>query len=335
MKKYHVYGIGNALVDLEFTVTPDFFPKMNIEKGVMTLIEENRSGELLHHLEKLPTKNAHKRACGGSAANTVIAVSQFGGSSYYSCKVASDDFGKFYLDDLNKNGVKTNPHPTDVQGKTGNCLVMVTPDADRTMNTYLGITSSFSEQELSESALKDSEYVYIEGYLVASPTAHDAAVKAKKLAEKNNIKTALTFSDPNMVKFFKKQFDEIIGIGVDLLFCNESEAMEYTGMNSLKEAREELKKVAKTFVVTLGENGATIFDGTTFVDIEPYKVRAIDTNGAGDMFAGAFLYAITHGHSHAQAGKLASLASSKVVSQFGPRLEWHQTKEIMKELLGV
>lgn len=329
MKKYHVYGIGNALVDLEYFVKPEFFSSKKIEKGVMTLIEEDRHHELINDLSGL-----QKKACGGSAANTVIALSQFGGKSFYSCKVASDDFGKFYLDDLKENGVDSNPHPVNVKGHTGKCLVMVTPDADRTMNTYLGITKDFSEIELTEAALKDAQYVYIEGYLVASPTAKEAAIKCKKLAESHNIKTALTFSDPNMVKFFKSGFNEIIGASVDLLFCNESEAMEFTGKHSVKEAREELKKIAKTFVITLGANGAMIFDGQTFIDIEPYKVKAIDTNGAGDMFAGAFLYGITHGHSYAGAGKLASLASSKLVTKFGPRLNWTETKDILREFLG-
>jgi sugar/nucleoside kinase (ribokinase family) len=329
MKKYNVYGIGNALVDLEFTLNTDFFTKNNIEKGVMTLIDETRHHNLLNLLG-----TAKKKACGGSAANTIIAVSQFGGHSYYSCKVANDDFGRFYLEDLKSNGVDTNPHSNDTSAATGKCIVMVTPDADRTMNTYLGITTNFSYHEVVESALKDSQYIYIEGYLVTSPVAKDAAVKAKKLAEANQVKTALTFSDPNMVKYFQKEFDEIIGPGVDLLFCNESEAMEYTKKHTVKEAREELKKIAKTFCITLGANGATVYDGQTFIDIEPYRVQAIDTNGAGDMFAGAFLYGITHGHTHAQAAKLASLASSKIVAKYGPRLEWHETKEVLRELFG-
>jgi sugar/nucleoside kinase (ribokinase family) len=328
-KKYHVYGIGNALVDLEYILNSEFFSTNNIEKGVMTLIDEDRHHHLLKNLG-----HPKKKACGGSAANTVIALSQFGGKSFYACKVAHDEFGEFYLSDLRQNGVDTNPHLEKGAMPTGKCIVMVTPDADRTMNTFLGITTNFSETELNESILKDSEYVYIEGYLVASPTAQAAAIKCKKLAETHNVKTALTFSDPNMVRFFKANFDAIIGAGVDLLFCNESEAMEFTQKNTVQEAREELKKVAKTFVITLGKNGALIFDGETFINVEPYKVNAIDSNGAGDMFAGAFLYGITHGHSYAQAGKLASLASSKIVSKFGPRLEWHETKDVLRQLLG-
>ena len=125
---------------------------------------------------------------------------------------------------------------------------------------------------------------------------------------------------------------EIVGASVDLLFCNDEEAMIFTGTNSINAAREELKKVARRFVITLGANGALIFDGDTFINIEPYRVEAIDTNGAGDMFSGAFLYGITHRHSFAEAGKLASLASSKVVTQFGPRLETNQAKRVLNDL---
>jgi sugar/nucleoside kinase (ribokinase family) len=157
---------------------------------------------------------------------------------------------------------------------------------------------------------------------------------ARKIAERNKVGIALTFSDPSMVKYFSKEMEEIVGASVDLLFCNEEEAMIYTGTNSVAEAREKLKGVAKRFAITLGANGALIFDGDTFINIEPYNVRAIDTNGAGDMFSGAFLYGITHNHSYAEAGKIASLASSRVVSQFGPRLEPNQVKKVMADLIG-
>jgi sugar/nucleoside kinase (ribokinase family) len=331
MKKYDVCGIGNALVDTEIKVHDDFFQQNKIDKGVMTLIDDNRRLELAKMTSTLPVN----RACGGSAANTVIAVSQFGGKGFYSCKVASDENGKFYLADMKENGVEVNLDPNQLEnGTTGTCLVMVTPDADRTMNTYLGITSTFSRDEVRFDIIEQSKFLYIEGYLVAAPNGQNAAVEAAQFARKAGTKVAITFSDPNMVKFFKGNFEAIIGSGVDLIFCNESEAFEYTGKNDLKEAREELKKIAKSFVITQGENGAMIWDGETFLDIEPYNVNAIDSNGAGDMFAGAFLYAVTNGHTMASAGKLASLASSRVVAQYGPRLKWHQAKDIHHQLFG-
>jgi sugar/nucleoside kinase (ribokinase family) len=137
-----------------------------------------------------------------------------------------------------------------------------------------------------------------------------------------------------MVRYFSRQFEEVIGASVDLLFCNEEEALTMTGSDTLEDAREKLRQLAKRFAVTLGANGALIYDGDTFIEIEPYRVRAKDTNGAGDMFAGAYLYGITHNRSHAEAGKLASLASSRVVAQYGPRLEPGHAARILEDLIA-
>ncbi len=328
-KKYNVFGIGNALVDIVTEVNDGFLEEHKIEKGLMTLVDEETQTRIYNAINM---DNSSKQ-CGGSAANTIIAVSQFGGSAYYSCKVANDDLGQFYMQDLKANGVDTNLAENNLQeGITGKCLVMTSDDASRTMNTFLGITSDYSVAEINEEALKNSEYLYIEGYLVTSENGQEAMKHAKKVAEENGVKTALTFSDPSMVKYFREPMEKVVGASVDLLFCNEEEAMLYTGKDSLSEAREALKKEAKRFVITLGENGAMIFDGDTFIDIEPYKVRAIDTNGAGDSFAGAFMYGITNGHSYAESGKLASMVSSKVVTQFGPRLSKSQAREILANL---
>ncbi|MBC8414328.1 MAG: adenosine kinase [Nitrospira sp.] len=330
MKKYHVYGIGNALVDMEFEVEDVFFSSNGIKKGVMTLVDEPRQHELIGHLDAFEGK----KASGGSAANTIIAVSYFGGKSFYSCKVSSDELGDFYVNDLSAAGVDSNVGDGRKDGITGKCLVMVTPDAERTMNTFLGITETFSVDELHQEALCDSEYLYIEGYLVTSNTGRHAAIEARKIAEEAGVKTALTFSDPAMVQFFKDGLKEMIGDKVDLLFCNEAEAMSWAGTDSLEKAIESIKDIASTFAITLGSKGALVYDGKKMIEISQHNVKAVDSNGAGDMFAGAFLYGITHGHSFFDAGNIASLASSKVVSQFGPRLSAEAHKEILGIVLG-
>jgi len=329
--RYDVYGIGNAIVDIITEVEHDFFTTNEVEKGVMTLVDEKRQQQLMKAIDM----KRSKMSGGGSAGNTVVAVNQFGGKSFYSCLVAKDELGKFFLADLKRNGVDTNlTYEQCPEGHSGRCLVMTSPDAERTMNTFLGVSSFLSPEHLDAEAIKNSSYVYLEGYLVASPKGLEALKEAKKIAERHKVSVALTFSDPSMVKYFSKQMEEVVGASVDLLFCNEEEAMIYTGTNSIAEAREKLKEIAKRFAITLGANGALIYDGDTFIQIEPYKVKAIDTNGAGDMFSGAFMYAITHGHSYAEAGKLASLASSRVVSQFGPRLQPEQMKKVLGDLVG-
>jgi len=332
MTKYHVYGIGNALVDKEFEVKDDFLKATNIDKGLMTLVEQDRLVEILEKLKA--TFGLKKRASGGSAANTIIAVSYFGGNTFYSCNVANDETGDFYVKDLKAAGVDTNLGDDREEGTTGKCLVMVTPDAERTMNTYLGITADLSDKHLDEEAIKASEYLYIEGYLVSSDSARPAAIEAKRIAEANGVKTAFTFSDPAMVQFFKDGLVEMIGDGVDLLFCNEAEALNYCGVDTIESAVEQLKKIAKSFVITLGSKGALVFDGKNQLNIAPHTITAVDSNGAGDMFAGAFLYAITHGYSYQQAGDLASLASAEVVSNFGPRLESEKHGTIKEKVLG-
>lgn len=330
MAKYHIYGIGNALVDKEFEVEDSFFSDLNIEKGIMTLIEEDQLAERLAVLnERFGLK---KRACGGSAANTIIGASYFGAKTFYSCNVANDEAGDFYMHDMAAAGVDTNLSGDRDQGVTGKCLVMVTPDAERTMNTYLGITTNLEQKHIDEAALLDSEYAYIEGYLVTSDLSRAAAIEVRKLAEKNGIKTALTFSDPAMVQFFNDGIKEMIGDGIDLLFCNEEEAMLFAGVDNLDDAISFIKTQAKTFAITRGDQGAIAFDGKTTHVIAANKTTAVDSNGAGDMFAGAFMYAITHGHDFAAAGRLASAASSQVVSQFGPRLEAEQ-HEPLKSVL--
>jgi len=327
MKKYDVYGLGNALVDMEYEVEDAFLDLMRIDKGVMTLVNEEEQHRLMSHLDSFEGN----KASGGSAANTLIAVAAMGGSSYYTCKVADDELGHFYLQDLKAAGVDTNMNGVHADGVTGKCLVMITPDAERTMHTYLGISSELSANELHREHIADSQYCYLEGYLVTSDSAREANIEAKKTAEECNVKTALTFSDPGIVEFFGDALKETIGDGIDLLFCNELEAMAYTEKDNIDDAIEVIKTFAWNFAITMGSDGALVYDGTSLIEIPPNPVTAIDTNGAGDMFAGAFLYGITHGFTHENAGKLANLSASRLVCQFGPRLPIEDYKILLSE----
>ncbi len=324
MSKYDVYGLGNALVDMEFEIHDQFLQENSIDKGVMTLVDENQQHELIEQLDAFEGN----KASGGSAANTLIAVSSMGGSSYYTCKVADDDLGHFYLDDLKSANVDCNMDGKHKGGITGKCLVMVTPDAERTMHTFLGVSSELSPYEVSEEAIKNASFCYLEGYLTTSVTGKAANIEARKIAEANKIKTALTFSDPFVVEHFRDGFTETIGNGIDLLFCNEAEALSYTQKNSVDEAIEVIKTFAKTFAITLGAEGAAVYDGSNLISVDASPVKAVDTNGAGDLFAGAFMYGLTHGKNFEEAGILASKASSIIVSQFGPRLKLEQYQSL-------
>jgi len=326
MAKYHIYGIGNALVDMEYEVTPEDLGILGIDKGVMTLVDEHQQLSIMEHLK------AHhpQRGSGGSAANSIIAFSQFGGKGFYSCKVADDELGHFYMKDLIEGGVDTNHHTEKDQGHTGRCVVLVTPDSDRTMCTFLGVSGNLSTNELVEEALCDSDWFYTEGYLVTSDSARAASIEAKRIAEAAGVKTAISLSDPNMVKFFKPGLLEMIGSGVDLLFANEFEAMGMAGSDDLHQAVDYLKTIARHFAITRGPKGALVWDGRALIEIDPVEVEAVDTVGAGDMFAGAFLYGLSQGWTHQRAGDLASAASAKLVTSLGPRITAEETRNILK-----
>jgi len=207
--------------------------------------------------------------------------------------------------------------------------VLITPDAERTMNTYLGVSEHLSEKNLDPGAIAASEYLYIEGYLVTSATGRSAAIRARQLAEQAGVKVALSLSDPGIVAHFRDGLKAMIGKQVDLLFCNEAEALAWTASDNIRLAAAQLTQVARTFVITLGSRGALVYDGDELSEIAGRPVSAVDSNGAGDMFAGAFLYGITHGMAFALAGKFACMAAASVVSQFGPRLPFSQHRGLL------
>jgi sugar/nucleoside kinase (ribokinase family) len=332
MKKYHVYGLGNALVDTEIEVNDNNLNQLNIEKGLMTLVDEQRQHFLLDNLADHMVMS--KRACGGSAANTVISLTQFGGKSFFSCKVADDENGHFYMQDLVDNGVDHNAHAQISEGITGKCLVMITDDAERTMNTFLGTSTDLSSADLDAEAIADSEYLYIEGYLVTGDSAKQAAIKAADIARQAGTKIALSLSDPGIVEYFRDGLQEIAGSGVDLLFCNEQEALNWCETDNIDQALEHLQNTAKQFVVTRGSNGSVVFDGNEYLTAPAQPITAVDTNGAGDMFAGAYLYGITQGYNSLSAAVFANRAASAVVGQYGPRLhsaEYDGLKEGLTE----
>jgi len=328
MQQYDVYALGNALVDMEYEVQATDLKHLNIDKGVMTLVDEEHQLRIMRHLQE----RHHHRGSGGSAANSVIALSQLGGRGYYACKVADDDLGHFYVKDLKAGGVATLDTSFLEHGDTGRCVVLVTPDSDRTMCTYLGISGNLSVHEIDMDALSASKWFYTEGYLVTSDTARVAAIEARRAAERHGVRTALSLSDPNMVRFFKDGLLEMIGDGVDLIFANEHEAMGMAETDDLDEAVAYLKTIAREFAITRGGDGALVWDGAQRIDIDPVKVDPIDTVGAGDMFAGAFLYGLTQGWDHRQAGDLASALSAKLVTSLGPRLSPDDTRSVLRSL---
>ena len=312
MKKFDVYAIGNALVDSEYQVSEALLKQSGVEKRHMTLIDTPQRAELLTHVQGLHAR----RTGGGSAGNTVVALAQLGGQAFYSCRVADDELGAFYTQDLQANGVATNlTHTRPPEGQTGSCMVLVTPDAERSMCTFLGATAQLDASALHQHDIEKSQIYYMEGYLAASPTGLEAAVKGRQIAIENRVATALTLSDVSMINFCKAGLEAMIGDGLDYLFANEEEAQTWCGTTDLDAIIGQLSPLAKTVCLTRGPKGCIVVHGSDRTEVPAVPTQAVDTNGAGDMFAGTFLYGITR-------------TAAAVVSQHGNRLTVAQMQAI-------
>jgi fructokinase len=312
---YDIYGLGNALVDMEYRVDDGFLRRHAITKGHMTLVEEDRLDALIADLDDYDPE----RMSGGSAANTVIAAQCFGVSTFYSCKVAGDATGDYFLRDMGTAGVNTNANANDGPGKSGRCLVLVTPDAERSMNTFLGVSSQLSTVEIDEAALAKAGFFYVEGYLSSSPGSLEAAVECRQLAEDSGVKTAVSLSDPSMVEFFRDGMEQILGNGVDHLFCNEEEALAWSRTDRLDIAIRELAEAARAVNITLGARGSLAVNGREQRRAPGYPVTAVDTNGAGDIYAGACLFGWAAGMSSEQAAAFGNFAAANLVQRYGAR----------------
>lgn len=324
---YDVYGVGNSLVDIQARITDSVLQGLEYPKGIMTLVDEAAQFKVLGALNGVPVN----RCAGGSAANTVIAVADFGGKAAYAGKTGNDPLGQFCLQDMRTLGVQIEVRPAS--GQTGTCVVLITEDAQRTMLTHLGVSSTLGPDDIDENEVKQAKYVYVEGYLFTGDSTRAAAYKTIELAKKHGVKVAFTVSDPFLISLFRDQFWELIKGPVDLLFCNLEEARSLTGKESALDCAREIERHAASVALTLGENGSLLMNAGQAIPVEGVSTRAIDTTGAGDMYAGALLYGITNGLSWKQSGHLASHAAARIVSQLGARLERKFTPTEIRELL--
>lgn len=329
MANVALFAIGNALIDQEFKVSDEFLVQQNLQKGTMQLSDGDTQAALFAQLQQSQIYKG--QASGGSAANTTVAFSALGGRAFYACRVGDDQLGRIYLDGLNEAHICTTEQSVS-QGVTGTCMVLVSPDSERTMHTFLGITAELTEQQIDFEPLKTAQWLYIEGYLSTSDSARLAVKQARQLARAHGVKIALTLSDPAMVQYARQGLDELLDDGVDLLFCNEQEALMYTHSDTLEQAVAALKLKSQCVVITLSAEGALITNAETEFKVAGRAVHAVDTNGAGDAFAGAFLYALHANLSLQQAAELAILISSQVVAQFGPRLAVNDYAQLFNTL---
>lgn len=327
--KYDLYGIGSALVDMEVEVSEQFQQRSGTGKGHMMLVDEARQRELISQLGLNPANL--KKACGGSAANTVISNSAFGGRAFFSCALGNDQEGHFYRDNLTQVGVHSNAHMMPA-GATGKCLVMITPDGERTMNTFLGVNEQLSAEIIDQQALATSTYLYLEGYLVSTESNYQTLLSACTLANQSDTRIILSLSNAFIVQNYFTQLQKIISTGIAMVFCNEEEALLYSGCDTLSDAIRALSAQIPHTIITRGKEGAVIhLDGAT-THIKSHPVKTVDTNGAGDVFAGAYLYGISHGLDIQQAGDFASLCAARLVSCYGPRLAPEEYQQLLASI---
>ena len=312
--RYDVYGLGNALVDVQVRVEEAFISSHGLKRGQMELVDAARQMHLLAALERHPLN----RCSGGSAANTVVGVAELGGRAAYCGKVGEDELGRFYRDDLDAVGVRF--EGAAAREPTGTALVLITPDAQRTMLTCLGVSALLDARDLAPACLEGCAYLYVEGYLLPGEHTCGAALAAIEAAKQNGVKVALTVSDPFVVAQSGKLLWDLIEGPVDLLFCNELEASALVGSADMVECARALHRRATNVALTLGVKGSLLMHDGALHPIEGVRVRAVDTTGAGDMYAAGILYGLTHGLSWPEAGRLASHAAARVVSVLGARL---------------
>ena len=313
---YDLVGIGNALVDIEVQVDDAFIEKASVTKGGMTLSSIEDQNNILESLKSSPKKISS----GGSAANTIHGASLLGSKSYYLGRVANDSHGKHYTEDMQNCGVGFSGPGSDEQG-TGTCVVLITPDTERTMLTHLGVSSSLHPENVDEAIVKNSRGVYVEGYLWTGDGTREAGQHMAGIAKKEGIPVSFTLSDAFVVNSFKESLIEFIDSYVDILFCNEVEAQAMTGELDSLSAFKKLQATVDTVFLTLGSKGSLVGKGGQEpVEVKTFPVKAVDTTGAGDLFAAGALYGVLNNHSLEESAVIGSYCAAQVVSHMGGRL---------------
>ena len=315
-KTYDIAGIGNAIVDVLAPVNDAFLLQHNIAKGVMTLIDQFRAEQLLKALSK------GVEAAGGSAANTMAGIASLGGTGVYIGKVRRDPLGESFARSMQASGLRYAVPYAEGGPSTACCIIAVSEDGQRSMNTYLGASRELTAADIDEKDIAAAAVVYVEGYLWDSPELKDAIRKAMAASKAAGGKVAFTLSDPFCVSRWRDEFRALLASDLDILFANEAEAKALFEVESFDEVLQSLQVWNGIAAITRSEQGCVVVRGAEVHVIDAVPVaKVVDTTGAGDQFAAAFLYGLTHGKSLADCGKLGCMAAAEVISHYGARPE--------------
>lgn len=317
MKTYQIVGIGNAMVDILARCDDAFLADRGIGKGIMQLIDMDRAVALYNAI------GPAKEVSGGSAANTIAVAAALGGRTAYVGKVKDDQLGAIFAHDLRAQGADydTALAPKDAPQETGRCIVLVTPDGERSMNTYLGVTEFLDPSDIDPAQMAQAEWIYLEGYRFDGPESQAAFAKAIAATKGAGGKVSLTLSDPFCVERHRDAFRAMIVDGVDVLFCNRSEVLSMYQTEDFDAAIAAGAAEVEVLVVTDGANGAHVVSDAGRIHVPAVPTQIVDATGAGDAFAGAFLWGLAGGHALELCARMGNAAASSVIGHIGPRPE--------------
>ena len=315
MSKIDVLCIGNAIVDILARTNDAFLETNGIIKGAMNLIDGDRA-ELLYSRMGPATEMS-----GGSAGNTAAGVASLGGKAAYFGKVATDHLGQVFAHDIRAQGVAFDTKPLEQGSPTARSMIFVTPDGERSMNTFLGACVELGPEDVESSKVVDSQVTYFEGYLWDPPRAKDAILLSAKIAHENQRKVAMTLSDPFCVDRYRGEFLQLMrSKTVDIVFANEDEAKSLYETDSLETAIALMRMDSELSVITRSEKGAVVISGGEVLEVPAIAIdELVDTTGAGDLYASGFLFGYTNGRSLEDCARLGSLAAGQIIQQMGPR----------------
>ena len=317
-----IFGIGNPLIDIVIQATDNDLDYLNMHKGTMELVDQERQAEIFKYFQN---KN-FLYFPGGSAANTIIACAGLGISSNFSGKIGNDNFGEMYLERFKQYGID-NCIVSDV-GPTGSSIVLITPDGERTMNTHLGISRQFSSDDINAKQLSQSKYLYFTGYMWDTENQKASIEKAISIAHENNIIIVFDVADPFVVKRNKDAFIQLINEHVDIVFSNHSELKILFNSNSVDSSVSELMNYTQSGGIKLGKRGSIVFHDKEKFIVKPSPISAIDSTGAGDMYAAGFLASISSGNNYQKSGEIAVQLAEEIIQIQGAQFE----EKIMKQL---
>ena len=313
-KNIDLIGLGNAIVDIIVNIENEFLEDHNLKKGSMSLITIEQSKALL---DKCQIK---KKMSGGSSANTVVCLAELGNKVQFIGRVRNDHFGNFFSSDIKKSNTIFETPPTKAGAPTAHSIILITPDAQRTMCTYLGASIEFEPKDIDPNIIKRSKYLYLEGYLWDSELAKNAFVKASKIAKSSKTKVILSLSDSFCVDRHRESFLELIENYVDIVFCNESEVLSLFKEDKLTNCMNYLHDLSELSIVTLGSKGSLIVKKKETEIINPDLAgKVIDTTGAGDIYAGGFIHGLIQDYSLKKCGEIGSLCAGQIITQLGSR----------------